>query len=191
MARNSELNQHNDPSQVTALPRRSFFDRTVRQLIGMIAASRSLAKAVTFGLVTISGLMIGSWIRFLWPNRKHAVGGWQRLAHIHELPPDSVNGRWVMTLGVWIVRRTDQGRDRIFVLRAACTHLGCTTQWDPSLRQFVCPCHGSAFALDGSRLRGPATRALDRCAVRLTSEGFVEIAPGRLLQGQQGEIEYV
>jgi len=191
MATNSELKQHDDPSQVTALPRRSFFGRTVRQLIGMIAASRSLAKVVTFGLVTISGLIIGSWIRFLWPNRKHAVGGWHRLAHIHELPPDSVDGRWVMSQGVWIVRRTDQGRERILVLRAACTHLGCTTQWDPSLRQFVCPCHGSAFSLDGSRLRGPATRALDRCAVRLTSEGFVEIAPNRLLQGKQGEIEYL
>lgn len=191
MATNSELNQHDDPLPVTTLLRRSFFDRTVRTLIGMIAASRFLAKGVALGLVAASGLIIGSWIRFLWPNRKHAVGGWHRLAHIHELPPDSVDGRWVMTLGVWIVRRTDQGRDRIFGLRAACTHLGCTTQWDPSLRQFVCPCHGSAFSLDGSRLRGPATRALDRCAIRLTSEGFVEIAPDRPLRGQQGEIEYV
>lgn len=191
MVTNSKLNQHDDTSQVNAVPRRSFFRRSLQQLIGWIAASQFLAKAVIPAITTISGLTVGFWIRFLWPNRKHAVGGWQRLAHIHELSADSVDGRWVISHGVWIVRRTDQGRDRIFVLRAACTHLGCTTQWDPSLRQFVCPCHGSAFSLNGSRLRGPATRALDRCAIRLTKEGFVEIAPNRLLRGKQGEIEYL
>ncbi|MGQ9504664.1 MAG: QcrA and Rieske domain-containing protein [Thermogutta sp.] len=187
----NELNQHADPSQVEAIRRRSFLGRGFRQLLGKLAVSRYLAKAVFPALVTISGLVVGTWIRFLWPNRKLTVGRWQRLSHINDLSPDAVNGQWVISHGVWIVRRTDQGRDRLFVLRAACTHLGCTTQWDPALRQFVCPCHGSAFSLDGSRLRGPATRALDRCAIRISSEGFVEIDPSRTLRDKQGEIDHL
>jgi len=68
--------------------------------------------------------------------------------------------------------------------------LGCTTQWDPSLRQFICPCHGSAFSLDGERLRGPATRAMDRYAVRLTSDGFIEVRLESTVRRPQSEIEY-
>lgn len=171
------------------MTRRFFLGGGTYQWLKSIATSRFLAQTVLPAVISVSGLFLWSWIRFLWPNRKRTVGGWQRLSRVHELSPDSVDGRWVISHGVWVVRRTDEGRDRILVLRAACTHLGCTTQWDPSSRQFICPCHGSAFSLDGSRLRGPATRAMDRCAVRVTSEGFVEIHPEPLVRGKQGEVE--
>lgn len=50
---------------------------------------------------------------------------------------------------------------------ASCTHRGCQPEsFDGRL---VCPCHGSAFSLDGRVLEGPADRPLTHYAV--TKEG--------------------
>ncbi len=48
----------------------------------------------------------------------------------------------------------------LFALRPICTHLGCAIFYDSSAQIFRCPCHGSTFALDGSRQTGPATTDL-------------------------------
>lgn len=42
-----------------------------------------------------------------------------------------------------------------------CTHLGCTVPWDDEKKQFVCPCHASAFDIRGDVISSPAPRALD------------------------------
>jgi Rieske Fe-S protein len=31
----------------------------------------------------------------------------------------------------------------------------CNVHWDSSLQQFLCPCHGGLYALDGSNVGGP------------------------------------
>jgi cytochrome b6-f complex iron-sulfur subunit len=46
----------------------------------------------------------------------------------------------------------------IYAISIICTHLGCIVK--PTAQGFECPCHGSAFAADGSVVRGPAPRAL-------------------------------
>jgi cytochrome b6-f complex iron-sulfur subunit len=60
------------------------------------------------------------------------------------------------TYGGFIVR--DRGTLRAFAI--TCPHLGCSFAYDDGLRHFLCPCHGSQFALDGSVVRGPATAPL-------------------------------
>jgi len=50
------------------------------------------------------------------------------------------------------------------VLSAICPHLGCEVPWSPEKQAFYCPCHGSVFAPDGSRISGPAPRGLDSLA---------------------------
>ena len=47
-----------------------------------------------------------------------------------------------------------------------CTHQGCTVNFTGS--GFQCPCHGAQYALDGSVLRGPATRPLQKYNTSLT-----------------------
>ncbi|MEA5456006.1 FAD-dependent oxidoreductase [Sinomonas sp. JGH33] len=61
------------------------------------------------------------------------------------------------------VYREDDGSLR--ALTAACTHLGCTVEFNASARTWDCPCHGSRFALDGSVIHGPAERPLSSRAV--------------------------
>lgn len=43
-----------------------------------------------------------------------------------------------------------------------CTHLGCRVKWDDDAGEYICPCHDSHFAKDGTVLSGPAPRPLDQ-----------------------------
>ena len=52
----------------------------------------------------------------------------------------------------------DRGQLRVFAI--TCPHLGCSYNFDDGKQHFVCPCHGSEFALDGSVLHGPASAPL-------------------------------
>jgi Rieske Fe-S protein len=54
--------------------------------------------------------------------------------------------------------------DEPAVLSARCTHLGCQVQWDPSGKQFRCPCHGGRFDAQGQCVAGPPPRPLVRLA---------------------------
>jgi len=60
------------------------------------------------------------------------------------------------TFGGFVTR--DRGTLRAFAI--TCPHLGCSYAYDDGLRHFLCPCHGSQFALDGSIVHGPATAPL-------------------------------
>jgi cytochrome b6-f complex iron-sulfur subunit len=60
------------------------------------------------------------------------------------------------TYGAYLAR--EQGTLRAFAI--TCPHLGCSYNYDDGLRHFLCPCHGSQFALDGSVVHGPATAPL-------------------------------
>ncbi len=59
-------------------------------------------------------------------------------------------------------------------LSRTCTHLGCSVPWDEEKNQFVCPCHGSTFSLNGEVLSAPAPRPLDTYPVRIEN-GIVKV----------------
>ena len=58
---------------------------------------------------------------------------------------------------IWV----DRTPDRLFVIYARCTHLGCTPDWKPSENKFKCPCHGSGYDSEGINFEGPAPRPMD------------------------------
>jgi len=43
-----------------------------------------------------------------------------------------------------------------------CPHLGCALKWNPQERSWDCPCHGSRFEADGTRIDNPATGDLKK-----------------------------
>jgi nitrite reductase/ring-hydroxylating ferredoxin subunit len=49
----------------------------------------------------------------------------------------------------------DKTSDRLFVIYARCTHLGCTPDWKASENKFKCPCHGSGYDSEGINFEGP------------------------------------
>jgi len=64
---------------------------------------------------------------------------------------------------LWL-SNTDQG---LLALYKVCTHLGCLYNWNNQEVKFICPCHGSQFQPDGTYIRGPAPRSLDRFVVQV------------------------
>ena len=64
----------------------------------------------------------------------------------------------------WVVKTSD---GKLLAFSPICTHLGCAYHWDATKSDFVCPCHGSVFAIDGKVLSGPAPRPLDRFDVKV------------------------
>ncbi len=84
---------------------------------------------------------------------------------------------------IWVARTPD----RLFVIYARCTHLGCTPDWKPSENKFKCPCHGSGYDSEGINFEGPAPRPMDRAYVELDATGQVVVDTSRLYQWPKGQ----
>lgn len=84
---------------------------------------------------------------------------------------------------VWLVRRDAQ---KITAFSATCPHLGCAVAHEGS--RFACPCHTSAFDIDGKRQEGPAPRGLDELATRVEG-GFVWVDFRRFRIGVAEKVE--
>jgi cytochrome b6-f complex iron-sulfur subunit len=63
------------------------------------------------------------------------------------------------------------GPEGLYAMSAVCTHLGCLTAWKPELGIVACPCHGSKFNRDGSKIEGPAPRPLVWLKTWISDEG--------------------
>jgi cytochrome b6-f complex iron-sulfur subunit len=83
---------------------------------------------------------------------------------------------------IWVVRNAE----RLFVIYARCTHLGCTPDWKPSEAKFKCPCHGSGYDGEGINFEGPAPRPMDRAQVELDPEGQIIVNLDRLYTQVKG-----
>jgi cytochrome b6-f complex iron-sulfur subunit len=124
---------------------------------GFSDSSRRGFFSTLFGLLSFLGLGGIGYVlgKFLYPLR--SAGG-ENIAQI----PSSEIAEWgskVVLVGgkpVVIVRAGNE----IKALSAVCTHLGCIVKFDPSLKIFICPCHGAKYDLTGKVLGGPAPAPL-------------------------------
>lgn len=93
-----------------------------------------------------------------------------------------VDERFKQSHRIWVVRTPD----KMFVIYAKCTHLGCTPNWLETDSKFKCPCHGSGYDMEGRNFEGPAPRPMDRAHVELDAEGQVVVDTSRLYQCPPG-----
>lgn len=87
-----------------------------------------------------------------------------------------IDEKWLQKYRIWV----DRTPDRLFVIYARCTHLGCTPDWKPAENKFKCPCHGSGYDSEGINFEGPAPRPMDRAEVKLAPDGQIEVDVARL-----------
>lgn len=93
-----------------------------------------------------------------------------------------VDTKWQQQFRIWV----DRTPDRLFVIYARCTHLGCTPDWKPAENKFKCPCHGSGYDAEGINFEGPAPRPMDRAFVELDPTGQIVVDVSKLYQQPKG-----
>ncbi len=77
----------------------------------------------------------------------------------------------------YLARLLDGG---FIALSLRCTHLGCSINWEEDKNRFICPCHSSAFYINGEVQNPPAPSALDYFPV-LIQNGIVKVDIGTKL----------
>ncbi|MEW4529749.1 MAG: ubiquinol-cytochrome c reductase iron-sulfur subunit [Maioricimonas sp. JB045] len=74
-------------------------------------------------------------------------------------------------LGSVFLRKDKEGE--IVCFNARCPHLGCTVDYKAGKHEFVCPCHDSAFELDGARTNAIPPRNMDSLEVEVRDDNEV------------------
>lgn len=75
----------------------------------------------------------------------------------------------------YLARLQDGG---FLALSRRCTHLGCTVPWNAEEKQFLCPCHSSAYDISGAVIRSPAPRPLDIFPITVEND-VIRVDTGR------------
>jgi menaquinol-cytochrome c reductase iron-sulfur subunit len=66
-------------------------------------------------------------------------------------------------LAVYVVK--SGGDTRIF--SNVCSHMQCPVRWDSALHQFLCPCHGGLYDINGTNVGGPPPKPLPQYVHRI------------------------
>ena len=90
------------------------------------------------------------------------VGEPTRITYEHRVR----DGWYITTLSkdTWVV--TTDGQNFV-AYDPRCTHLNCPYYWDDQKNEFLCPCHGGRFDINGNVIGGPPPRPLDRLGLEV------------------------
>lgn len=167
---------------------------------GFLAA---LGSIVIGGLITLTPLVSGV-VFFLDPilrRRPNFKGGdaqgYLPVTTLKDLPDDGTPVRfgivadkydaWNLdknkTIGSVYLRKMPE--NQVIAFNDTCPHLGCKVEYQAGNHSFLCPCHASAFQLDGAATNKIPPRGLDTLEAKTDAEGRVWVK----YQEFQGGIE--
>ena len=139
---------------------------------------------VAGGIAILTPLAVGI-VTFFSPLFKKSSSSKVRVALLDQVPDDGMPRAFPIVTdridawtkypaqrigSVYLIRRP--GEEKPLALTAKCPHAGCFIGYTPGDSMFRCPCHTSAFKLDGTRARGDAEvspRDMDHLPVELVS----------------------
>jgi cytochrome b6-f complex iron-sulfur subunit len=125
----------------------------------------NLAWLASLGIVTAQ--IGGVTFFFSMPRFKEGeFGGIFTAGSVAQLPETGEAPVNFPKVKIWL-SNDEEGLTAIYKV---CTHLGCLYNWSSQEGKFLCPCHGSQFELDGTYIKGPAPRSLDRFHVQIVAE---------------------
>jgi Rieske Fe-S protein len=150
-----------------------------------------IGALVAGGLVTLFPFVAG-WGVFTDPLRRRRAAsddgeqsdsaGFVRICSLEALPADGLPHAFAVTRAVvdawtraaeqrigevYLIRSDANGKPQVTAFSATCPHLGCAVEFNSGDDRFECPCHESAFAMDGRQLFGPSRRGLDALDVKI------------------------
>jgi menaquinol-cytochrome c reductase iron-sulfur subunit len=64
---------------------------------------------------------------------------------------------------VYVVKNNDNYK----IFSNVCTHMECPVHWDDALHQFLCPCHGGLYDINGQNAGGPPPKPLPQYVHRI------------------------
>lgn len=174
-------------SETAQVSRRSVIASAGGALVSLVATPFALACTT---LTTAAATWVLAVARFMFPNVLVEPPTRFKIGPPSDYPLGTVSTKWTAARGIWVVH-TDQyqGKDSIYALASVCTHLGCTPSWLDGEQKFKCPCHGSGFYITGINFEGPAPRPLERVALRLASDGMLEVDKSFKFQEEKGQWE--
>lgn len=139
---------------------------------------RSFVRNAALGSVLLNlGILGAGFVRFFYPNKTGAFGG--EIDVIAGNVPAVEGEPYKDTEGKFYIVHT---KDGVLALYWKCVHLGCTVPWIPAEKHFHCPCHGSIYLYDGTRIAGPAPRSLDIFQVTAKSTGDLVVNTGKITE---------
>ena len=153
------------------------------------------------GLASVLAAMGGIVVDFLWQRNVAGFGAVVTAGLASDFPPGTKTK--VREGKFWLVNLTpEQGGPGFLALWQKCPHLGCVVPWEPRFRfvepvsgdttegWFRCPCHQSTYNHAGVRVYGPAPRSMDRMALRITEDGFIEVDTGDISKGAEDNASF-
>jgi cytochrome b6-f complex iron-sulfur subunit len=148
--------------------RREFFSQ-LWSILGLVA----LGELVFF---TVSMLKPGKKFQKENPSSTIKVAGTVEDFVVNSVTADRINK-------YFLIRMADGG---FLALSLTCSHLGCSVLWEEEKKQFICPCHSSAFDEMGNVINSPAPRPLDYFPVSINS-GKVLVDTGQKMKRRKFE----
>jgi cytochrome b6-f complex iron-sulfur subunit len=139
---------------------------------------RRIVWASIAGFLTASFLMF---VRFFLPRAIFEPSSVFKIGFPGDYAP-GIDTKWQQQYRIWVAKNAD----RLFVIYARCTHLGCTPDWKASENKFKCPCHGSGYDSEAINFEGPAPRPMDRAHVELDAEGQIVVNINKLYKWEKG-----
>ena len=130
---------------------------------------RSFIKALLgTGLVASAASFLYPILKYLVPPKLPDMGSNAVLAaKVSELKANSAKTfRFGTRPGLLVLTATGEYR----AMSATCTHLGCTVQYRPDLREIWCACHNGMYDLNGRNISGPPPRPLEAFEVQVRGD---------------------
>jgi len=144
--------------------------------------NRRRRRLVWCGITGLLGAWFIAFLRFFFPRALFEPATVFKIGY----PSDyalGIDERWLQKYRIWV----DRTPERLFIIFARCTHLGCTPDWKPAEHKFKCPCHGSGYDSEGINFEGPAPRPMDRAEVRIAPDGQIVVDVAKLYSWPKGQ----
>jgi cytochrome b6-f complex iron-sulfur subunit len=141
---------------------------------------RNFLVKLGLGSVAIAGLGTSVFAyQYLSPNVLYEPSPTVDAGKPDEYPLESV------TLDPQTAIYVVHSKEGFYALSAVCTHLGCLTAYKPEQGIIACPCHGSKFRKDGTKIEGPAPKPLPWLRMWVSDEGDLMVDRSTQIEKRQ------